>query len=71
MKRVMGIHRGDGGLFVTVEEEGKMHLFSVDALPADFMIALWNWIKRPDLWEPPLLDDCFFVTKPELVATHI
>lgn len=67
----MGIHRGDNGLYVTVEEDGQLFLFRVNRLPPAFMIDLWNWVTSPELFEPPLLDDSFMPTNSELVATKL
>lgn len=67
----MGIHRGDTGLYVTVEEDGHLYLFNIKKLPTTFMIDLWNWVTSPELFEPPLLNDSFLSTNSELVATKI
>lgn len=67
----MGIHRGDRGLYVSVEEDGHLYLFGVERLPPAFMIDLWNWVTTPELFEPPLLDDSFLLTNSDLVAPKL
>ena len=70
MKEVVGVYRGDSGLWLLVDEDGQVVYYPMCHLPDDLVGELFSWITAPDQHEPPLVHLDSASTHSELVASE-